>query len=47
MPRAEDIVRFEDAPTPPGESPWVAGAAPAGEIAIVDADPRGRRCSAS
>ncbi|HEX5729333.1 GrpB family protein [Microbacterium sp.] len=39
MPRAEDIVRFDDAPSPPGESPWVPGAAPSREIAIVDADP--------
>lgn len=39
MQRAEDIVRFDDAPPPPGGSPWVTGAAPGGDIVIVDPDP--------
>ncbi|SFS09006.1 GrpB domain, predicted nucleotidyltransferase, UPF0157 family [Microbacterium sp. cf046] len=40
MLRAEDIVRFDDAPPPPGESPWVGAVEPSAQIAIVEADPR-------
>jgi GrpB-like predicted nucleotidyltransferase (UPF0157 family) len=40
MLRAEDIVRFDDAPPPPGVSPWVDGVEPTTQIAIVEADPR-------
>jgi GrpB-like predicted nucleotidyltransferase (UPF0157 family) len=38
MLRAEEIVRFRDAPAPPGESPWVQGE-PARDIAVVEPDP--------
>lgn len=40
MLRPEDIVRFDDAPAPSGESPWVEGVELATDIAIVDPDPR-------
>jgi GrpB-like predicted nucleotidyltransferase (UPF0157 family) len=40
MLRAEDIVRFDDAPPPPGESPWVGDVAPTTDIAIVEPDPQ-------
>lgn len=35
-----DIVRFDDAPPPPGESPWVQGEPEGQSIAIVAPDPR-------
>jgi GrpB-like predicted nucleotidyltransferase (UPF0157 family) len=41
MLRAEDIVRFDDAPPPPGTSPWVGDVEPATDIAIVEPDSRG------
>lgn len=39
MPSREEIVTFDDAPVPPGESPWVAGAGPSVGIDIVEPDP--------
>ena len=39
MPRPADIVRFDDAPPPPGTSPWVGTRQPERDIAIVPADP--------
>jgi GrpB-like predicted nucleotidyltransferase (UPF0157 family) len=39
MLRADEIVRFLDAPPPPGESPWVGGSTPARDIEIVPSDP--------
>jgi len=36
---AADIVRFSDAPAPPGTSPWVGDAEPQADIAIVPPDP--------
>jgi GrpB-like predicted nucleotidyltransferase (UPF0157 family) len=38
MPRAEDIVRFDDSPPPAGASPWVAAPAVA-RVEVVDPDP--------
>jgi GrpB-like predicted nucleotidyltransferase (UPF0157 family) len=40
VPSAEEIVRFDDAPPPQGESPWVVGAGPMRAVAIVASDPR-------
>ncbi|GAA1967334.1 GrpB family protein [Microbacterium deminutum] len=37
---ADEIVRFDDAPAPPGASPWVGGAEPARDIAVVPWDPQ-------
>lgn len=39
MLRADEIVRFDDAPAPPGVTPWVGEADPVREIAIVPSDP--------
>jgi GrpB-like predicted nucleotidyltransferase (UPF0157 family) len=39
MPTRIDIVTFHDPPTPPGESPWVPGAGPGLDVAVVDPDP--------
>jgi GrpB-like predicted nucleotidyltransferase (UPF0157 family) len=39
MPTREEIVTFHDAPVPPGASPWVEGAAPSPDVAVVPADP--------
>ncbi|WP_345803237.1 GrpB family protein [Microbacterium sp. AZCO] len=36
MPSAADIVRFADAPAPPGQTPWVAGAEPLPDIVIAE-----------
>lgn len=36
---AEQIVTFDDAPPPPGESPWVDGQQPDRDVRIVPADP--------
>ena len=35
----EQIVTFDDAPPPPGESPWVDGQQPERDVRIVAADP--------
>ncbi len=39
MPGADEIVRFSDAPAPPGASPWVGDAEPARDIAIMPPEP--------
>jgi GrpB-like predicted nucleotidyltransferase (UPF0157 family) len=39
MPSRAEIVSFDDSPPPPGADPWVAGAAPAIDIDVTDADP--------
>ncbi|RYY49336.1 MAG: GrpB family protein [Actinomycetales bacterium] len=39
MANSEEIVRFDDAEPPPGSSPWVGGAGPGREVAVVDPDP--------
>lgn len=39
MPSREEIVTFDDAAVPPGESPWVPGAGPAFGVEIADPDP--------
>lgn len=39
MATPEEIVRFDDAEPPPGSSPWVGGAGPGREVAVVDPDP--------
>ncbi|MFY0408812.1 GrpB family protein [Solicola sp. PLA-1-18] len=39
MPTRADIVTFHDPPPPPGQSPWVDGAAPSTHVEVVDADP--------
>ncbi|TDN92353.1 GrpB family protein [Microbacterium sp. BK668] len=36
---AAEIVRFADAPPPPGLTPWVDGREPASDIVIAEADP--------
>jgi GrpB-like predicted nucleotidyltransferase (UPF0157 family) len=36
---AREIVAFDDAAPPPGESPWVAGQEPASDLEIAAADP--------
>ncbi len=41
MPHRHEIVSFRD-DTPPGATPWVAGAAPATDIEVVDPDPAWR-----
>ena len=38
MPNAREIVTFDDAPPPPGESPWVAGRGPMTELRLVASD---------
>jgi GrpB-like predicted nucleotidyltransferase (UPF0157 family) len=35
----EEIVTFDDAPPPPGATPWVAGAKPRGDVGVVSPDP--------
>jgi GrpB-like predicted nucleotidyltransferase (UPF0157 family) len=35
----EQIVTFDDAPPPPGESPWVDGQQPDRDVRIVAGDP--------
>lgn len=39
MPSRHDIVTFHDPPVPPGASPWVDGAGPSPDVAVVAADP--------
>lgn len=39
MATPEEIVRFDEAEQPPGASPWVGGAGPGREVAVVDPDP--------
>lgn len=39
MPTAREIVTFEDAPPPAGESPWVPGQRPMTDVRVVAADP--------
>jgi GrpB-like predicted nucleotidyltransferase (UPF0157 family) len=39
MLNVREIVTFDDAPPPPGESPWVAGQGPMTELRLVTADP--------
>jgi GrpB-like predicted nucleotidyltransferase (UPF0157 family) len=39
MPSRAEIVTFDDSPPPPGEDPFVAGAAPATGIEVTDPDP--------
>ena len=39
MPSREEIVTFHDVPVPPGQSPWVPGAGPSGEVAVLPPDP--------
>lgn len=39
MATPEEIVRFDDAEPPPGSSPWVGGAGPGREVAVVAPDP--------
>jgi GrpB-like predicted nucleotidyltransferase (UPF0157 family) len=40
MPCREDVVTFhDDAPPPPGESPWVPGVGPALSVEVVEPDP--------
>lgn len=37
--RPDEIVRFDDAPAPPGETPWVGEREPLTAIEVVDPDP--------
>src|SRR5581483_2666643 len=39
MLNAREIVTFDDAPPPPGASPWVAGRGPMTELRLVASDP--------
>lgn len=39
MPSAREIVTFDDAPPPPGESAWVAGQGPMTDPRVVASDP--------
>lgn len=39
MATPEEIVAFAEAEPPPGASPWVGGAGPGREVAVVDPDP--------
>lgn len=39
MVRPDEIVRFDDAPAPPGETPWVGEREPLTAIEVVDPDP--------
>lgn len=39
MLNAREIVTFDDAPPPPGASPWVAGQGPMTELRLVASDP--------
>lgn len=39
VPSRHDIVTFHDPPVPPGASPWVDGAGPSPDVAVVAADP--------
>lgn len=39
VPSGHDIVTFHDPPVPPGASPWVDGAGPSPDVAVVAADP--------
>lgn len=39
MPTLAEIVTFDDSPPPPGQSPWVEGAAPSPHVEVVDPDP--------
>jgi GrpB-like predicted nucleotidyltransferase (UPF0157 family) len=39
VPSRHDIVTFQDAPVPPGASPWVDGAGPSPDVAVVPPDP--------
>jgi GrpB-like predicted nucleotidyltransferase (UPF0157 family) len=39
MATPEEIVRFDEVEPPPGASPWVGGAGPGRDIAVVDPDP--------
>jgi len=39
VPSRLEIITFDDAPAPPGESPWVPGAGPAVGVEVVDPDP--------
>ena len=39
MPSRAEIAAFDDSPPPPGADPWVAGAAPATGIEVIDPDP--------
>lgn len=47
MPSRIDIVTFHDTPPPPGESPWVQGAGPKVDVAVVEPDPRWSQWSTS
>lgn len=39
MATPEEIVRFDDVEPPPGASPWVDGAGPGRDVAVVEPDP--------
>jgi GrpB-like predicted nucleotidyltransferase (UPF0157 family) len=39
MATPEEIVRFDETEPPPGASPWVGGAGPGADVAVVDPDP--------
>jgi GrpB-like predicted nucleotidyltransferase (UPF0157 family) len=39
MPTRQQIVTFDESPAPPGASPWVPGAGPSVDVAVVDPDP--------